>query len=227
MTEDNLTSVEQKETTNDDRKWCVYVHTSPSGKKYIGITSTDPEYRWGKNGYRYLQKDKNNQYKQPAMAFALIKYPNWDEWKHEIVADNQTEYDAKEIEKDLIKYFKSNNKEFGYNLTDGGDTMWNGCHSDEYRKLLSERTKERFKKPENTPWFGKHLPEYMREKISQSHIGGNNPTARKTIRLCDFKVYGCMKDAAKENNMSIDTMRKKCRQHDCFMYYDEWLVQQN
>lgn len=40
------------ETTNN---FCVYRHTSPSGKCYIGITHQDPEYRWGKNGYSYTE----------------------------------------------------------------------------------------------------------------------------------------------------------------------------
>ena len=37
-----------KETDND-RCYTVYMHTSPSGKRYIGITSTSVEERW-RNG---------------------------------------------------------------------------------------------------------------------------------------------------------------------------------
>lgn len=32
--------------TNDKGSYTVYKHTSPSGKCYIGITLTKPEYRW-------------------------------------------------------------------------------------------------------------------------------------------------------------------------------------
>lgn len=41
--------------------YTVYRHISPSGKVYIGITSMEPEKRWGKNGYGYRrQKYFNN-----------------------------------------------------------------------------------------------------------------------------------------------------------------------
>ena len=42
----------------------VYRHTSPSGKCYIGITCQDSEYRWGNNGYKYLEILKNGKLKQ-------------------------------------------------------------------------------------------------------------------------------------------------------------------
>lgn len=29
-----------------EKKWCVYVHIAPNGKKYVGITSQKPEKRW-------------------------------------------------------------------------------------------------------------------------------------------------------------------------------------
>lgn len=48
-------------------KWCVYIHTSPSGKKYIGITSQNPQKRW-QNGKGYLRKKDGIKYDQPAMG---------------------------------------------------------------------------------------------------------------------------------------------------------------
>lgn len=35
-----------------DKKYCIYKHTSPSNKSYIGITSMNPLDRW-KNGNGY------------------------------------------------------------------------------------------------------------------------------------------------------------------------------
>ena len=35
----------------------VYMHITPSNKRYIGITSRSTEERWGKNGCHY--KDQN------------------------------------------------------------------------------------------------------------------------------------------------------------------------
>ena len=42
MTE-KIIDVQNETKIDDEKKWCVYMHTSPSGKKYIGITPT--EYR--------------------------------------------------------------------------------------------------------------------------------------------------------------------------------------
>ena len=36
--------------------WCVYMHTSPSGKYYIGITSRDPIKRWCLTGSGYKKQ---------------------------------------------------------------------------------------------------------------------------------------------------------------------------
>lgn len=52
----------------EDNRWCVYVHTSPSGKKYVGVTSQYPNARW-RNGKGYKSS--------PAFNNAIQKY-GWD-----------------------------------------------------------------------------------------------------------------------------------------------------
>lgn len=37
-------------------KYIVYMHITPSNKRYIGITSTRPERRW-RNGTAYKEND--------------------------------------------------------------------------------------------------------------------------------------------------------------------------
>jgi len=51
------------------KKFSVYQHVSPNGKKYIGITSLPVKLRW-KNGTNY----RNN----PHFTHAIKKY-GWDE----------------------------------------------------------------------------------------------------------------------------------------------------
>ena len=60
----------------ENGNYCVYIHTSPSGKKYVGQTMRNPEQRWGKNGIQYLNK-KKEKYTHPAFANAILKY-GWD-----------------------------------------------------------------------------------------------------------------------------------------------------
>ena len=59
-----------------NKTYCVYMHTSPSGKAYIGITCQTPEYRWGKEGKGYVN----------CVAFfnAILKY-GWDNIGHQIL----------------------------------------------------------------------------------------------------------------------------------------------
>lgn len=121
--------------TNEDRKYCVYIHTSPSNKKYVGITSTSTTDRWGSDGRGYLGRTKNGEFRQSAMANAVIKYSNWDEWKHEVVANNLSVIEAKNMEQELIAKYNCTDSNYGYNISPGGEVT---NHSDATRKKISE-----------------------------------------------------------------------------------------
>ena len=56
-------------------KYCVYRHTSPSGKVYIGQTCLKPEYRW-RNGKGY---------KTQILFYRAIKKYGWDNISHQII----------------------------------------------------------------------------------------------------------------------------------------------
>lgn len=74
------------------RNWCIYMHTFPDGKKYIGITKRDPEKRWlGGNGYT---TDIMKEY---------IKKYGWENVKHDILLMGLTEEEARAKEKELIR----------------------------------------------------------------------------------------------------------------------------
>jgi predicted GIY-YIG superfamily endonuclease len=69
------------------KKYCVYCHDFPNGKKYIGITS-DVEKRW-RNGKGYETQGK--------IANA-IKHFGWNNIKHEVLIDGLTQEQAEKIE---------------------------------------------------------------------------------------------------------------------------------
>lgn len=103
----------------EDNKWTVYLHTVPKeitnythDKFYVGITKQKPEKRW------------QNHYKGQIFHNA-INYYGWDNIKHEIVATNLSQEEAKLMEQQLIAELQSNTREFGYNRTAGGDTAGN------------------------------------------------------------------------------------------------------
>lgn len=133
-----------------DKKWTVYKHTSPSGKVYIGITSKDPKYRWSNGkGYR-------NTY----FANAIKKY-GWDNIEHEILFTDLNENDAKEMEKELIAKYNSNNRKYGYNMTKGG----NGT-------LGIKRSKKQVQ----------HLKDLLSKTVYQRDLNGNLIKEWESIR---------------------------------------------
>lgn len=147
--------------------YCVYKHTSPSGKVYIGITVQNPLYRWNKgNGY------SNNEH----FTNAIRKY-GWDNFKHEILFDGLTKEEAEQKEIELIASHKSNRIEFGYNQDSGGKC--NAKHSEETRKKISESNKGKKHKPMSVETrrrmsesrTGKHLSEETKKKIGNAHRG--------------------------------------------------------
>lgn len=137
----------------------VYIHTCPNKKKYIGIhEGTHPKNRWGSNGVRY-----HNRY----LKYAIKKY-GWNNIEHRYF-----EVPSKELmyfwEKVLIYHYKSNNPDYGYNMTDGGEVGPKGLkHTDLTKKRLSVRFTG-----ENNPMYGKSHPAWNKgvktSPLSEEH----------------------------------------------------------
>ena len=71
--------------------YMVYMHISPSNKRYIGITRQKPEYRW-RNGSKY----KHNRH----FTHAINKY-GWDNLEHIIFAENLSQEDINDIKNEI------------------------------------------------------------------------------------------------------------------------------
>lgn len=123
------------ETINN---FCVYKHTSPSEKCYIGITCQDPEYRWGCNGSKYLEIKDNGELKHPKFANAILKY-GWNNFSHEILHENLSKEEACSLEQKYIAIYKKGGK--SYNISDGGEGNWGYKFTDEQRQRMSEAHK--------------------------------------------------------------------------------------
>lgn len=125
----------------------VYKHTSPSGKVYIGITCQELRKRF-MNGKGYKQC--------PRMANAIKRY-GWDNFKHEILFEGLTKEEAEKKEIELIQKYKSNDKRFGYNIENGGNTS--GTHSEETKRKISQGN------------LGKVVSEESIQKMREAHKG--------------------------------------------------------
>lgn len=112
--------------------WKVYVHINKTnGKRYVGITSQKPEYRWN-YGKAYM----NNHH----FTAAIQKY-GWDGFEHIVLHDLLSEEDAKAKEQEPISLWRTQDNKYGYNTTAGGEGTTGYVPPDELRKRWSEMRK--------------------------------------------------------------------------------------
>lgn len=139
------------------------MHISPSDKKYIGITSQKPERRWrGGKGYSH------NLY----FTRAIEKY-GWGNFKHTILAEKLTEEEAMLMEITLIKEFRTNEIEYGYNICEGGGG-----------------TKGISLKGEKNGMYGKKHTDEWKEEHSKRMSGENNPNYKKATKTIVCSTCG-------------------------------------
>ena len=163
----------EKQLNDPSKKWTVYMHIFPNGKKYVGITSRKPEDRWFHGrGYRNCIKIKR----------AIEKY-GWENVEHRILFEGLTRSEAEEKEKQLIADMNLRDDRFGYNVASGG-LKFDG-ETDEMRaKSLSHsknhphKVSEEYKKKlsiwysgAGNPFYGKSHTKETREKIAMAHRG--------------------------------------------------------
>lgn len=136
--------------------YSIYAHKSPSGKVYIGQTCQTVNQRWRKNGVGY--------YDSPALKNAISKY-GWGNLSHEVLFTVENGDEANRIEALLVNVLRTTNKDYGYNVRDGGGNR--GRHSKESIKKMSDAKKGI-----------KFTPEHCKN-ISISKSGKNNPNYGK------------------------------------------------
>ena len=144
--------------------YCVYRHTAPNGKMYVGVTKRQPEKRW-KNG---------NGYRKQSLFFNAIQKYGWENFKHEILLDGLTRQQASLAERLFIGYWHTNDRQHGYNIATGGVDC--GGHSEETKEKLSQARRGE-KNPmygvcgKDAPMYGKHHTEEAKYKNRIAHLG--------------------------------------------------------
>lgn len=141
------------------KKYLVYIHECPNGKKYVGTTSKKTYQRWhGGKAYQF-----NKEFTVDIEKFG------WKSIKHIIIAENLEQNEAYNLEQKLIKEYKTTNKKHGYNKQNGGEKNKN---TEEIRKKMSVSQK------------GKILSESTKEKLRQQKLGKLNPMYGKKPSNC-------------------------------------------
>ena len=93
-------------------RYKVYIHKNLiNGKVYIGQTHKTLKERSGLNG-------KN--YKGCTRFYEDIEKYGWDNFEHKVLYDNLSCEEANNLERELIKQYKSLDSNYGYNVASGG-----------------------------------------------------------------------------------------------------------
>jgi hypothetical protein len=93
------------------REYTIYLHRlKRDNRVYIGITKQELTKRW-QNGLGYIRS---------SYFYNAIKKYGWKSFEHIVLFKNLTREEAQEKEKELIKIFSSNLKEYGFNISEGG-----------------------------------------------------------------------------------------------------------
>lgn len=183
---------------DEERNYCVYCHTNKvNGKKYVGLTGGKPEERW-RNGHAY----RGNDY----LTSSFDKH-GFDGFYHDILDDGLTKEEAEQLEIEYITKFKSNQREFGYNIQNGGNST--GRIGEETKVKISNTLKEYYKDNPN-PMQGKHQSEESNKKNMLSQLN------RKEVVKIDLKtkeildISPSVNEAARQNNITISSVSACC-----------------
>ncbi len=192
-----------------ESNYSVYVHTSPCGKKYVGITKQNPIDRW-KKGKAY----PSNKY----FTEEIEKY-GWDNFQHEIVAEKLSKADAEAMEIKLIKEFKSDNKEFGYNITKGGAPCNRG-YSDEDRRKARRESERKWKENSREKYLA-YRREYDRSEKRKEYVNALNKTEKRRKHRTEYMRKYREANREKIREISRRSEEKRKRNGDTSRYETE------
>ena len=150
----------------------IYKHTNKiNGKVYIGLTKTSLNSRWQNgNGYKHCR----------LFYRAILKY-GWNNFEHELIEEVDASI-LEEREKYWIAFYKSNNENFGYNLTSGGEQNKNLSKST--RLLQSKKQKERaMKEGYINPFYKKKHSKESKNKMSNRQLTEDQKEIQRRIHL--------------------------------------------
>lgn len=165
--------------------WLVYKHIAPSGKVYIGITGMTPAQRWVRgHGYKGC----------PVFYHTILKY-GWDNIEHKVLIGNLTQEQAKEVEIQLIAYYKEMG--LSLNITDGGDGTVGYAHSEDWKDKCREwmknrpRTQQEVDRRRETMKKNPYHPsEETKKKIAEAaRMQDHSKATQAAILKCSKPVY--------------------------------------
>jgi group I intron endonuclease len=184
-------------------------------KKYVGVT----------NNFSKRMREHKGCYKKNHLLYRAIKKYSWNKFNHEIIFQTKNkDYAYKEAESFFIMEYNSNNPEFGYNLTSGGEGTSGYIVSDSTRKKQSlakkgrKLSKEHAEKLRNSN-KGRIVSTETKQKISEKLKGNKNFlgkgfTDEVKQKLSDQKSKEWTVISPEGNIVFLRNMRKFCIENE-------------
>lgn len=182
-----------------------------------------PEKRW-KNGKGY----KNN-----ILFYRAIKKYGWNNIQHIILFENLTKKEVCQKEIELISFYKSNNAKYGYNITNGGNTV--ETFTEEIKEKISQNTKKAMQNPiireklkkhrknQVSPMKGKKLSEEHKTKLRHDGMKGkkhsekskmlmrkNIKTKRRIMCIETNTIFESINEAGRQTGIDYRNIHRCC-----------------
>lgn len=126
--------------------------------------------------------------------------------KHEILYTGLSEEEASKLEADLIKKYKSNNYEYGYNIANGGFTKGIYTVSEDIRNKIRDKNKGRKVSDKTKDLMKKN------RKDTNAHGWGHSPN-KQSRKLVSMKIQGIKRSNESKLKMAKQK-EKKVYQYD-------------
>ena len=176
--------------------YVLYEHRNKvNGKRYIGVTNSTAK-RWCANGNRYERC--------PHFWAAIQKY-GWDNFEHNILIYDLTREEASRLEVYYLAKYRTREKAFGYNVTEGGvnpPSMLGKHHSEETRQKIRESNLGRVISDEQRRAHSKWM--------SENNVGKRNPRSRAVRCLNTGEVFESQNIAAQAKDVLQSKIWKCC-----------------
>ena len=195
--------------------YVVYKHTDPAGLVYVGMTKKQPSKRF----------DFGRGYKHNLRFNTAIELIGWDNFKHEILAEELTKEEAEMLEALYIAEYKSTNPAYGYNVKEGG--AYGKGMTEEARQHLSNRMRGNNNPTRRMghPFLGKKHSEESKQRMSAAarvRTGREvTPETRAKLREAEKKracidletgtVYAGIHEAAEATGLQAPRICAVCK----------------
>lgn len=167
--------------------YVLYEHRNKvNGKRYIGVTNNTAK-RWCANGNRYERC--------PHFWAAIQKY-GWDNFEHNILIYDLTREEASRLEIYYIAKYRTREKAFGYNVTEGGvnpPSMLGKHHSEETKQKIRNSNRGKRHSEEQNRKHSEHMTGLM--------VGSRNRKSRAVRCITTGEVFETQREAAIAKNV--------------------------